>query len=200
MNSEEFAQRRRSSDLEKILTVAAERLADHGYNATSLADIAILGEMEPSVVTFHFPSREDLVDAVLRAGISDATDAIRSALDDLPDEASGATRLTAAMSAYLTEVNANRHMTRANVRCYQSVPRVVRRALRVYMADFVSLWETLIRDGQADGTIRNDVDPPAAARMVIAALNSSVTWMPNDPGGNVLRQFPAMLMSGLEER
>ncbi len=199
MSSEDFAERRRSSDLEKILEVAARRLADHGYNATSLADIAILGDVEPSVVTFHFPSREDLVDAVLRTGIEDATAAITSALDELPDDTTGSARLTVAMTAYLTAVNANRHMTRANIRCYQSVPRVVRRALRVYMRRFVKLWIDLVESGQQDGTIREDIDPPLAARMIIAALNSSVTWVGDAPTPETLDQFPTMLMSGLSE-
>ena len=143
-NGEELAGRRREADRVQILDIAAERFADHGYGATSLADIAILGGVEPTVVNFHFPTKEDLVEAVLRAGIDHALAAMDDAMSADAPAADGAEALGRSMGAYLRAVTANQHMTRANIRCYRSVPPVVRRGLAVHMRDFVDTWIALI--------------------------------------------------------
>lgn len=196
--AEDHIRRRRLGDRNRILEIAAERLAEHGYNATSLADIAILGGVEASVVSFHFPTKEDLVEAVLRAGIDHALDAIDRALAD--GAGSGADRLGRAMEAYLEAVSANQHMTRANIRCYRSVSPVLRRGLAVHTRGFVDRWISLIAAGQQDGSLRDDVDASVVARMVIAALNSAVTWMHAEDIGDVARQFRATLLDGLSVR
>jgi TetR/AcrR family transcriptional regulator, cholesterol catabolism regulator len=194
---DELAERRRDANREKILQFAAERLSEHGYGATSLADIAILGELEPAVVTFHFPTKEDLVEAVLRAGLDHANDAVDRALTAIDPGASGAERLSTAISAYLQAISAQHHMTRANIRCYRSVPPVVRRGLAVHMREFVETWTQMIEAGRADGSLRADIEPPVVARMVIAALNSAVTWMHTDDIEGVTRQFCAALLHGI---
>ncbi len=194
---EELAERRRNASREKILHVAAERLAEHGYGATSLSDIAMLAALEQTVVNFHFPTKEDLVEAVLRTGIDHAKAAIDTAIEQLGPDASGAARVETAITAYVHAISDQHHMTRANIRCYRSVPPVVRRGLAVYMREFVETWTELLADGRDDGSLRGDIDPPVVARMIIAALNSAVTWMRSDDLEHVTRQFRQSLLHGL---
>jgi AcrR family transcriptional regulator len=190
--------RRKGMNREKILDAAAERLAEHGYGATSLSDIAMLTGVDPAMVSFHFPTVEDLVDAVLRAGIDFAKREIDAALAPLGSTASGADRLAKAMGAYLHAIRSHQHVTRANIRCYRSVPPVVRRGLAVHMREFVEIWSELLEAGSADGSLRADIDPDLNARVMIAALNSTVTQSTAADLAHVTTQLTSTLLEGLQ--
>jgi AcrR family transcriptional regulator len=197
---DELAERRRDASREKILQVAAERLSEHGYGATSLSDVSMLSGLEQTVVNFHFPTKEDLVEAVLKTGLDHAVAAIDQALAQLDQQATGAERIEVAIGAYLHAISDQHHMTRANIRCYRSVPPVVRRGLAVYMRAFVRTWTDLLEAGCADGSLRADLDPGIVARMIIAALNSAVTWMRSADIDSVAEQFSASLLHGVAAR
>ncbi len=197
---DELAERRRDASREKILQVAAERLSEHGYGATSLSDVSMLSGLEQTVVNFHFPTKEDLVEAVLKTGLDHAVAAIDQALAQLDRQATGAERIEVAIGAYLHAISDQHHMTRANIRCYRSVPPVVRRGLAVYMRAFVRTWTDLLEAGRADGSLRADLDPGIVARMIIAALNSAVTWMRSADIDSVAEQFSAALLHGVAAR
>ena len=193
--TDDRAERRRDAARQKILGAAAPRLAEHGYGATSLADVSLLSDVEPAVVSFHFPTVEDLVEAVLRAGIGHARQAINEALD-VSDATTGAEQLGVAIDAYLRAISLNEHVTRANIRCYRSVPPVVRRGLAVHMREFVETWTELIGAGMADKTLRPDLDPELAARVLIAALNSTLT-RPEENIEATAAQLQTMILGGL---
>ncbi len=194
---DEVAERRRDASRERILQVAAERLSEHGYGATSLSDVSMLSGLEQTVVNFHFPTKEDLVEAVLKTCLDHAATAIDQALGQLQPGASGADRIETAISAYLHAISDQHQMTRANIRCYRSVPPVVRRGLSIYMRAFVRTWTDLLEAGRADGSLRADLDPDIIARMIIAALNSAVTWMRSADIDSVAQQFSAALLHGV---
>lgn len=195
-SSQDIADRRRDAVHASIIRTAAERLAEHGYEATSLSDVAMLADIEPAVVTFHFPTKEDLVEAVLRAGIDHARSLIDGALTALEPDASSADQLNVAIGAYLQAISQNQHVTRANIRCYRSVPPVLRRGLAVHMREFVETWTELLAAGKADGSLRPELDVAVCARMLIAALNSTVTWKSDDVDKTVA-QLQMALLTGL---
>lgn len=196
-STDNVTDRRRDADRTKILQAAAERLAEHGYGATSLADVALLSQVEPAVVSFHFPTVEDLVEAVLRAGIDHARTAIDQALEDTPAGSTGADRLGVAIDAYLRSISERQHMTRANIRCYRSVPPVLRRGLAVHMREFVETWCELLEAGRTDGSLQPDLQPEMVARVLIAALNSTVT-AGSSQIDNTAAQLKLVLLDGLK--
>lgn len=194
--SDEIAEQRREQTRDEIIQTAAKRLADNGYEATSLSDVAMLTGIEPATVAFHFPTKEDLVEAVLRAGVDHARSLIGGALTTLPSDATSADRLEIAIGAYLQAISQNQHVTRANIRCYRSVPPVLRRGLGVHMREFVETWTELLQAGKADGSLRADVDVPVVARMLIASLNSTITWKSDDLDATTT-QVRTALLNGL---
>ncbi|KAA0927139.1 MULTISPECIES: TetR/AcrR family transcriptional regulator [Streptomyces] len=108
MTSEGLRERSKARRREAILRAAYELFADHGFEATTIADIATAAEVSPRTVTLYFPSKLELalaefdaftgrLDTALRergpdVTILDATEhwlreevAHRSDLDDLAD-------------------------------------------------------------------------------------------------------------------
>jgi AcrR family transcriptional regulator len=51
---------------ERILDVAEELFANNGYNGTSLRDVARSAELQTAAIGYHYPTKEDLFDTVIR--------------------------------------------------------------------------------------------------------------------------------------
>lgn len=51
---------------ERILNVAEELFANSGYNGTSLRDVARAAELQTAAIGYHYPTKEELFDTVIR--------------------------------------------------------------------------------------------------------------------------------------
>jgi AcrR family transcriptional regulator len=51
---------------ERILNVAEELFANNGYNGTSLRDVARAAELQTAAIGYHYPTKEELFDTVVR--------------------------------------------------------------------------------------------------------------------------------------
>ena len=70
----------------KLLTSAVRCFAANGFHATTTRDISTGAGLSPAALYVHFPSKEQLLFEIVRAGHEDALAAIRDpAIDDLPD-------------------------------------------------------------------------------------------------------------------
>ena len=69
--------RGRKSKREQILRNAATLIAQHGFDATSMRDIATSVGMLPGSLYYHFSSKEDLLLAIHRRVVSDMVAAIQ---------------------------------------------------------------------------------------------------------------------------
>ena len=103
------------------------------------------------------------------------------------------------MDAYLRAISEHRHVTRANIRCYRTVPPVLRRGLAVHMREFVETWTELLDAGRNDGSLHQELQSALVARVLIAALNSTVTA---DPGSidTTAAQLRLVLLEGIKAR
>ena len=89
-----------SARREELTRIAARLFAEHGYQGTSLADLAReLGVQKPSLY-HHIASKEDLLWAVA----SDGGAAFHAALDAVPADAPPAERVRLALRAHLAVV------------------------------------------------------------------------------------------------
>jgi len=61
----------RTSSQERILEVAREEFAEHGYHGAKLAKIARRAGLSHPTLIYHFNSKEELYAAVIAAGVSD---------------------------------------------------------------------------------------------------------------------------------
>src|SRR5579884_3414670 len=89
-----------SEKREELTRIAARLFAEHGYQGTSLADLAeALGVQKPSLY-HHIASKEDLLWDVAREGAA----AFHAALDAVPADASAPERIRLALRAHLAVV------------------------------------------------------------------------------------------------
>jgi AcrR family transcriptional regulator len=184
----------------RILDAAAQVLARQGYAAATLTEIASVAQMQAGSLYYHFDSKDAIVEEVLRVGIDHASEAICQATAALGPGANGHDRLLAAVAAYTANLVADSDFTRANIRCFEEAPLLTRENLAVPLREFATVWVALLEAGQADGSLRSDVEANVVARMTIAALNSCVQWYRPDgvlDVDEVAAMFATSLVDGL---
>ena len=179
----------------QILDIAARHFRTRGYAAVSLRDIAAeVGVQTPSLY-YHFPSKDDLVIAVMDRGIVVVREAVSAALDSLPEGADTAQRLKTAMSAHLQALHGLSDYTSANVRIFGQLPEALRRANLPERRAYQAIWSRLLAP-----TCAANVDAlPVRVAFVIGALNATLEWV--DPARTDLQaladQVSAVLLEGL---
>lgn len=185
---------------ERILDAAARVFRDQGYAGARLSDIAAAAGLQAGSLYYHFDSRDELVEEVLRAGVGRAIDFVRQQVESLPPDASPRDRLQAAMTAHLIMVLEIGDYTSANIRIFGQVPEAIRRRHLKQQRAYGAYWRGLLESAQEAGELRSDVDTSVIRMLILGALNWSVEWY--RPTGRhraeeVATQFVTMVFEGL---
>lgn len=153
---------------DEILDVARELFARHGYAATSMRDIAHADGIKASSLYSHFRSKAE----ILRLLVTPFTDDLAHAqLQVFAKGGTGRERLRAMAEAVLAVCIAHDH---AMSILHYSWPQIRDSedlaALVEINAEIFDRWQQVIVDGVADGSLRADVDPLVATRLVTSAV------------------------------
>ena len=187
---------------QRILDAAARAFQRRGYASVTLKDIAALAEMQAGSLYYHFDTKEELVEAVLDAGVEGAIAATREAVDALGPEADPLARLRAAIAAHLRFVLAEDAYASANIRMLSQVPDAIRERHLKRQRAYGAFWRTLFRQAAAAGAIRPDLDLSVARMLALGALNWSVEWYRE--GGRTPSEIAAhattMILDGVTAR
>lgn len=184
---------------ERILDVAARQFRAHGYAGVGMRAIAQAAGLRAASLYHHFPAKNELVLAVLDTGIEAVHAAVEAALARLPEGAAAPCRLRTALAAHLESLHARSDYTSANVRIFGQLPDAVRRRHRPTRAAYEAVWDRLIAQGQADGSVRADVDPGLMRNVLIGSLNATLEWVDPDRGdlAALARQQAELLLHGV---
>jgi TetR/AcrR family transcriptional regulator, cholesterol catabolism regulator len=161
---------------QRILDAAAVAFQRRGYASVTLKDIASLAAMQAGSLYYHFDTKEELVEAVLDAGVDGAIAATREAVDALGRDADPLTRLRVAIAAHLRFVLAESPYASANLRILGQVPEPIRERHLKRQRAYGAFWRNLFRRAAATGAIRADLDLSVARMLALGALNWSVEW------------------------
>jgi len=152
---------------ETILEAATEVFAASGYRAGKVSDVAArIGVTEP-VIFQNFGSKSALFAAVLERLAGD----VRASLDGLADHHdSVASLLTHILKPGPDSHDAGSHRTLfADAAALVADPEAGEAAARVARVVAAHLAD-LVRRGQGDGSVRDDVNPEAAAWLLLSVL------------------------------
>lgn len=167
-------------DRDGVLAVAVQLFNEQGYDATSVADLAVRLGLSKSALYHHFSSKEQL----LALALDDALGALEAALDHaLAADATHAERLTLlmreAVGVLIDRLPEVTLLLRVRGNTDVELAAMERRRR------FDQRVTVLVRDAQVEGELRADVDAAVATRLVFGMLNSVVEWY--RPGGAVDR-------------
>lgn len=160
------------------LQVAAEIFARKGYAATSLQDIASALDMLKGSLYYYINSKEDLLFEVIREVLTEAEKRMAALADTQGPAVVRVERLVHEHVVFLID-----HLTETTVYLHEADQLSDERRAELPEHAFVTRLEDLIREGQADGTIRTDVDVRVAALSILGSANWVYRWY--NPAGDL---------------
>jgi len=169
---------RPGNDLDSVLAAAVRLFNDRGYDATSMFDIAESLGITKSSVYHHISGKEQLLQMAMdRAldGLFEAADEVRAlevpALERLQQLIRRSVLVLGERFEYVTVLL----RVRGNTAVEQHA--LARRR------DFDAVVTDLVKQAQAEGGVRPDVDPATASRLLLGMVNSLTEWYRPRPGG-----------------
>jgi TetR/AcrR family transcriptional regulator, cholesterol catabolism regulator len=160
----------------RILNAAAHVLSLKGYAGTRLSDVADYAELQAPAIYYYFPSREDLIEEVMYAGIADMRRHLQDVLDALPPDTSPIDKILAAVEGHLRHQLELSDYASATIRNAGQIPERLRARQLKEDAAYGRIWRRLFDDARAGGQLRDDLDTRIAQLLVISALNWSTEW------------------------
>jgi TetR/AcrR family transcriptional regulator, cholesterol catabolism regulator len=158
------------------LDAAAHVLSAKGYAGLRLNDVAAQAELQAPAIYYYYPSRDDLIEEVMWAGIADMREHVVAMLDGLPADVSALDRLLAAVEAHLRHELDISDYTTAAIRNAGQVPPAIRKRQLLEEQRYGEVWRRLINDMARSGALRADLDLYLAQMLVLGALNWAVEW------------------------
>ena len=159
-------------DIESVLAASVEAFIEHGYDATSIDDLARRLGISKSAVYHHVPSKDALLglalDRALTALEEVAEDVRRvdaPAIDRLEMLVRNSVRILVDRLPYVTllvRVHGNSEIERRAL--------IRRRQLDQFGAE-------LVREAIAQGDLRPDVEPVVTTRLLFGMVNSLTEWL-----------------------
>jgi AcrR family transcriptional regulator len=163
-----------------VLRRAITLFIRHGYDATSISDLAKDLGVSKSAIFYHFDGKE----SILAAALDEALDGLEQMVADARDPDSDVDayqRLRDAVAASVDILITNLPAVTLLLRVRGNSPSEQaamqrRRAIDDQLA-------TLVREAVAEGRLRNDIDPDTISRLIFGLVNSVADWY--DPDGAI---------------
>ena len=180
-------------DRDQILEIAVQVFIEQGYEATSVASLAARLGLSKSALYHHFASKEALLEVALDEALGGLEGVLRdagggSARDKLEQVLRGAVLVLVDRLAYVTLL--------LRVRGNSDVERAALDRRRAFDREVTGL----VQAAQAEGTVRADVDPSVATRLLFGMVNSIVEWYRpsgGEGGAELARDVLAVALDGL---
>lgn len=182
----------------QLLAIARTLFARHGYDRTSLRDIAEAANITKAALYYYFPNKDALFERVVLESLQALHDRVSAAVA----LAKGPTqRIRAFMeeSALVLQDRGRDRWVAGSNAFWQGATSGQRLAALELRDSYEALLRQCIADAIAAGELR-PVEPAMAGRFLLSALNYMPRW--HKPEGKytavqVMQQFLDMLMYGL---
>ena len=170
--------RRRADTRQRLFEAAVELIAEQGFSATTVDDIALRARVAKGTVYYNFKSKNELFEELLRHGIGLLTDAFRAAVRDLPPrEAVGA--LVRTQLEYIRRYRAFAQLLLSEM---WRTNREWRQTLILLREQAIGVIAETVQAGVDSGDLPADLDVPvASAALFGVGLVVAVDWLVFQP-------------------
>ena len=184
-------------DLESLLSVAVSVFNERGYDGTSMEQLSRRLGITKSSIYHHVDGKEDL----LRMALDRALDGLFEAIADAQNAGGPAIRRLERLVYRSVEVLAERLPYVTLLLRVRGNTEVERSALD-RRRNYDRIVADLVRQAEAEGDIRADVDPGTTARLLFGMVNSIVEWYKphGDDSSRLAETVCAVAFDGLRVR
>ncbi|MEU4659122.1 helix-turn-helix domain-containing protein [Streptomyces sp. NPDC023723] len=169
---------RREATRQKLYEAAVTLIAEQGFSATTVDEIAERAGVAKGTVYYNFASKAVLFEELLRHGVGLLTASLREAAEEAARGAGGrVAALDAMIRAGLVFIDRYPAFTQLYVAELWRTNRAWQSTLLVVRQEVVAVVEDVLRAGVAEGEIDADVDVPlTAAALVGMVLVAALDW------------------------
>ncbi|MFI6000194.1 TetR/AcrR family transcriptional regulator [Streptomyces sp. NPDC051366] len=169
---------RRQATRQKLYEAAVTLIAEQGFSATTVDEIAERAGVAKGTVYYNFASKNELFEELLRHGVGLLTASLRTAAEET--EQRGGSRveaLDAMIRAGLVFIDRYPAFTQLYVAELWRTNRAWQSTLMVVRQEAVAVVETVLREGVERGELSAEIDVPlTAAAMVGMVLVAALDW------------------------
>ncbi|NED14743.1 TetR/AcrR family transcriptional regulator [Streptomyces sp. SID9124] len=174
---------RRQATRQKLYEAAVTLIAEKGFSATTVDEIADRAGVAKGTVYYNFKSKTELFEELLRHGVGLLTASLRAAAEETG--ARGGSRveaLDAMIRAGLVFIDRYPAFTQLYVAELWRTNRAWQSTLLVVRRDAVAVVEGVIAQGVANGELSEEIDVPlTAAALVGMVLVAALDWQAFQP-------------------
>ena len=161
------------------MRLAAELFAKKGFQATTVRNIADEAGILSGSLYHHFDSKESIVDEILSAFFEELMTSYRIAIDEAANPREAIDALVRVAFGTLEPHRAAITVLQNDWNYLKGLPRF---DYLIKSEDEVEkMWVSSIKDGQATGLFREDIEPKLTYRMIRDTIWVAVRWY--QPGG-----------------
>lgn len=161
---------------DRILHAAAKVIAQRGYADATLAEIGDVAGTFAGSLYYYFPSKEAIVEEVLNIGTTSVSAPVMEAVADLPKDASAWRKIKTALDEHVERMLSKNDFITAYWKIIDQVPEEIGGPHREHPRAYGEFWRDLIREGQDEGIVHDDVDPNLVQLFLIGATIYAQDW------------------------
>lgn len=169
-----------------ILGAAARKFRENGYAAVSLRDIAKSAGLTTGSLYYHFGSKDEVVEEVLKFGHINSRLAVERALAESPAQMHPLEQIRCAVRAHIMCLFGQDSLPSANIRIFAQVPTGIAAASMASRHAYEALWKGLFEAAKSDGSLKQELDVELAVPLIFGAMNWTIEWF--DPTRHDLEQ------------
>ncbi len=168
---------------ERIRQEALRLMAQKGFGAISVNDVAKAAGLSKQALLYHYPSREALHEAVIASLVEHSNRHLLLLLGAFTGK--GEERLERALGQIREFLDADPHAARVILRELLDGERETVERLSKGVEPWLRLMADALRQGQQEGRVRQDLDPEAAVAHVGMLLLHTFALQPLEGWGGV---------------
>ncbi|MEV0430868.1 TetR/AcrR family transcriptional regulator [Micromonospora sp. NPDC050495] len=170
--------RRREDTRQRLFVAAVDLIAEQGFSATTVDDIAARAGVAKGTVYYNFESKTVLFEELLRHGIGLLTADFRAAVDGLPPREA----LAALVRAELEYIRRYRAFAQLLLSEMWRTNREWQQTLRLLRGEAIEVIAETVRAGVASGDLPADLDVRTASSALFGVgLVVAVDWLVFQP-------------------
>lgn len=156
-----------------VILAAGRLFAQRGFHGTSMRDLGDALGLHGSSLYAHVGSKTELLEEIVADGVRQCIDLSDEVLagDDLASE-----KLRRLVTGHVRLVVANLDTWTTFVNEYRFLPEPERERVIGLRDRYQGAYRAVIKEGAAEGWVREDVDDRLAATLVLSLLNAVSGW------------------------
>jgi TetR/AcrR family transcriptional regulator, cholesterol catabolism regulator len=176
--AEDGRTRRRTDTRQRLYEAAMELIAEHGFSATTVEDIALRAGVAKGTVYYNFPSKNALFEELLRHGVGLLTADFRAAVEGV----AAPEAVLALIRAELAYIERHRSFAQLLLSEMWRTNREWHQTLQLLRSEAVDVIAAVLRRGVDEGQFDAALDVRmAAAALFGVCLVVAVDWLVFEP-------------------